>query len=181
MSETFGRRLARWREAAGLTQGEVARRVGVTPTYIGHLEREADQTGGGTKLRPMIEVVDAIAAALDVPLAEVRCAAGYDPPEDSHASCELMRSTFGEGDFAALHRMYERLTPERRMRFQPLLEMVSRELEIMLSEQGDQHPDVQHGERGGRLDSGRHIPRRPSRPRAGFAEPTLQHDRRRKT
>src|SRR5918992_5599984 len=119
MSETFGQRLVRWREAAGLTQGEVARRVGVTPTYIAHLEREAGVAAGGQKMRPMIEVVDAIAEALDVPLAEVRCAAGYDPPEESSASCEVVRNTFGESDFAALHHMYERLTPEHRRQLQP--------------------------------------------------------------
>jgi transcriptional regulator with XRE-family HTH domain len=181
MSETFGQRLVRWREAAGLTQGEVARRVGVTPTYIAHLEREAGPAGVGQEMRPMIEVVDAIAEALDVPLAEVRCAAGYDPPADSSASCEVVRNTFGESDFAALHHMYERLTPEQRRQLQPILEMVSRELESMLREQGDQHPEGKRADRKRRLNSGRRFPRGPGRPEVSPDQPPNQCDRRRLT
>ena len=181
MSETFGRRLARWRKTAGLTQGELARRVGVTPTYISHLEREVGPAGSGQKLRPMIEVVDAIAAALDVPLAEVRCAAGYDPPEETSASCEVVTNTFGEGDFAALHLMYERLTPERRTQFRPIIEMVSRELEMMLKEQEEQNHGGKRADRRALPDPARHHPRRSGRPRAGGAEPPLQLDRRRQT
>ena len=160
MSGTFGQRLVRWREAAGLTQGELAGRVGVTTTYISHLEREVDPTGIGEKLRPMIEVVDAIAKALSVPLAEVRCAAGYDPPEDSFASREVVRRTFGESDFAALHRMYERLTPEQRQRFQWALEMMSRELESMLKEKGEQVREGMPAERRRRGTSSRRPPSR---------------------
>ena len=181
MSETFGRRLARWREAAGLTQGELAGRVGVTPTYICHLEREVEPAGVGEWQRPLVEVVDAIAAALDVPLAEVRCAAGYDPPEETSASCEVVRNTFGGSDFAELHQMYERLTPERRTQFRPIIEMVGRELEMMLKEQEGHDHDGKRVERGALPDSARHHPRRPGRPRAGAAEPPLQHDRRRQT
>jgi transcriptional regulator with XRE-family HTH domain len=181
MSKTFGQQLAGWRKTAGLTQGEVARRVGVTPTYISHLEREAGPAGSGEKLRPMIEVVDAIAAALDLPPAEVRCAAGYDPPEDTSTSCEVVGNTFGEGDFATLHLMYERLTPERRTQFRPIIEMVGRELEMMLKEQEGHDHDGKRVERGALPDSARHHPRRPGRPRAGAVEPPLQHDRRRQT
>ena len=135
MSDTFGQRLARWREAAGLNQDELARRVGVTATYIGYLEREDDPTGIGDRMRPMIQVVDAIAEALGVPLAEVRCAAGHKAPEGSPVSCEVVRNTFGEGDFAALRRMYEELTPDNRRAFHPILEMVGRELELLLTRQ----------------------------------------------
>ena len=178
MSDTFGRRLARWREAAGLAQGEVARRVGVTPIYIADLEREAGPAGVGHEARPVIEVVDGIAEALGVPLAEVRCAAGYDPPEDSSASCEVVRNTFGESDFAALHQMYERLTPERRVQLQPILEMVSRELESLLNEQADQHPGGKRSDRRRRLNSGR-LPRGPVRPEVRPDPHPSQRDRRR--
>ena len=181
MSETFGRRLARWRKTAGLTQGELARRVGVTPTYISNLEREAGPAGAGEKLRPMIEVVDAIAAALDLPPAEVRCAAGYDPPADTSATCEVVTNTFGEGDFAALHLMYERLTPERRTQFRPIIEMVGRELEMMLKEQEEHDRDGKQMDRRALHDSTRPLPRRSVRPRAVAAESPLQHDRRRQT
>lgn len=181
MSETFGRRLARWREAAGLTQGEVARRIGVTPIYIAHLEREAGAAAGSQKMRPMIEVVDAIARALDVPLAEVRCAAGYDPPAESSASYEVVRNTFGESDFAALHHMYERLTPEHRRQLQPVLEMVSRELESLLREQADQHPEDKRADRRRRLGSGRRLPHSPGRPEVSPDQSPNQRDRRRLT
>jgi transcriptional regulator with XRE-family HTH domain len=136
MSETFSQYLKRRREAAGLTQAELAGRVGVTTAYIGSLERGSDPTGVGEGLRPVIEVVEAVAAALDVPAAEVRCAAGYDPPAGSRVSCEVAGDTFDEGDFAALHRMHEKLEPERRRAFLPVLRMVRRELELMLKEQG---------------------------------------------
>lgn len=135
MSDTFGQRLARWREAAGLSQEELARRVGVTGTYISYLEMETDPTGNGDGAPPAVEVVDAIAEALDVPLAEVRCAAGHKPPEGESISCETVRSSFSESDFAALHRMYEELTPDNRRKFYPILEMVGRELELMLKRQ----------------------------------------------
>ena len=135
MSDTFGQRLARWREGAGLNQEELARRVGVTGTYISYLEMETDPTGNGDGGRPAVEVVDAIAEALDVPLAEVRCAAGHKPPEGELISCEIVRSTFGETDFLALWRMYEELHPENQRKFYPIMEMVGRELELMLKRQ----------------------------------------------
>lgn len=136
MSDMFGQYLTRRREAAGLTQAELAGRVGMTTTYIGYLERGSDPAGAGQEMQPMIEVVDAIAEALDVPVAEVRCAAGYDPPDDPAASCEFVGSTFDESDFATLHRLHEKLDPERRRAFHHVLRMVRRELESMLQEQG---------------------------------------------
>lgn len=159
MSDTFGERLARWREAAGLNQEELARRVGVTATYIGYLEREVDPTGIGERMRPMIEVVDAIAEALGVPLAEVRCAAGYEPPRDSPVSCEVVTNTFGEGDFATLQHLYEQLTPEQRRSFQPILEMVRRELELM-SKKRESNGEGSLPCRRRRPEVGRHLPRR---------------------
>ena len=135
MGETFGQYLARRREAAGLSQAELAGRVGVTPTYIGYLERGDDPTGIGDAMRPVVEVVDAIAEALDTPVAEARCAAGYEPPEDSPCTCAAVESTFGESDFATLHRMYEKLSPERRQVFRPILGMLWREIESALERQ----------------------------------------------
>ena len=135
MSETFGQRVARWREAVGLTQDELGRRAGVTGTYISYLELDADPTGIGDSVRPVVEVVDAIAEALDVPLAEARRAAGLKPPEDAPAAREIVRGAFGEADFTALQRMYEGLTPDNQRKFYPILEMVSRELELMLKSQ----------------------------------------------
>ena len=107
----------------------------MTGTYISYLEMETDPTGNGDGVRPAVEVVDAVAEALDVPLAEVRCAAGHKPPEGELISCEGVRNSFGESGFAALHRMYEELTPDNRRKFYPILEMVGRELELMLKRQ----------------------------------------------
>jgi transcriptional regulator with XRE-family HTH domain len=149
MSETFGQYLKRRREAAGLTQSELAGRVGVTPTYVGYLERGSDTAGIGQQMRPMIEVVDAIAEALAAPVADVRRAAGYEPSEDSHVSCKVVGDTFDDGDFAALHRMHEKLDPERRRTFRPVLRMVRRELELMLKEQGDEPEGRLHARRHG--------------------------------
>jgi transcriptional regulator with XRE-family HTH domain len=154
MSETFGQYLKRRREAAGLTQAELAGRVGVTPTYIGYLERGSDTAGIGQQMRPMIEVVDAIAEALAAPAAEVRCAAGYDPPANSGGSCEVVCDTLDEGDFAALHRMHEKLEPERRRAFRPVLRMVRRELESLLKEQGAE-PEVRPSVRRRGLNTSR--------------------------
>lgn len=149
MSETFGQYLTRRREAAGLAQAELAGRIGVTPVYVGYLERESGPTGVGEGLRPMLEVVAAIAEALGVPLAEVRCAAGYGPPEDSDVSCEAVGGTFDGSDFAALHRMHERLDPEGRRSFRPVLEMVRRELESLLKARGGECEDMPAARRRG--------------------------------
>ena len=178
MSETFGQRLARWREAAGLNQEELARRVGVTVTYIGYLEREVDPTGISERIRPMIEVVDGVAEALGVPLAEVRCAAGHPPPDDSPVSCEIVRNTFGESDFAGLHHMYEQLTPEQRRTFQPILEMVRRELELMLQKRERNLEGNQPGRRGRRPNLGRPLPRRAGPSEANSGKSLDQRDRR---
>lgn len=181
MTVKFGQQLARWRKAAGLTQGELAGRVGVTPTYIAHLEREVGPHGNGATRRPVIEVVDAIAGALDVPLAEARCAAGYDPPEGSAAACEVLRNTFGESDFSALHQMYEQLTLERRAAFRPILEMVGRELELMLREQDGHGPEDKRPERRRASEPLRRHTRRTVRPEAPAGQPKSQRDRRRLT
>jgi len=164
MSEKFGEYLARRREAAGLTQAELAGRVGVTPTYIGYLERGSDPTGIGEELGPMIEVVKAIAGALGLPVAEVRCAAGYDPPDDSNVSCEVFGDAFDESDFAALHRIHEKLDSERRRGLRPVLRMIRRELESLLKDQGVEPCGSPPVRRRG-LNASRHIRRAPAGPR----------------
>ncbi len=55
--ESFGSRLRRLREAAGLTQEELAERAGLSPVAIGKLER-------GQRRRPYPHTVQALAAAL---------------------------------------------------------------------------------------------------------------------
>lgn len=142
MSETFGQYLTRRREEAGLSQDELAGRIGLTSTYVRYLERESGPTGVGAGMRPMLEVVIAIAEALNVPLAEVRRAAGYDDmTDDSAASCESVSDTFDGSDFAAFQRMHEQLNAEGRRSFRPVLEMVRRELESLLRAQGVERED----------------------------------------
>jgi transcriptional regulator with XRE-family HTH domain len=55
----FGRRLKELREAAGLTQKELAQRAGVVPGAVGHLEQGRRQ--------PTWATVRALAKALGVP------------------------------------------------------------------------------------------------------------------
>ena len=55
--ESFGSRLRRLREAAGLTQEELAERAGLSPMAIGMLER-------GQRRRPYPYTVQALGAAL---------------------------------------------------------------------------------------------------------------------
>src|ERR671916_3029432 len=61
--QSFGERLRRFREAAGLTQEELAERAGLTAKGIGALER-------GDRRRPYQHTVRALAAALGLPDAE---------------------------------------------------------------------------------------------------------------
>lgn len=71
----------------GLSQTELARRVGVSTTYIGNLMRDISPSSKSGKARPKIEVVDRIATQLQVSITEARLAAGYAPPqaEASHS------------------------------------------------------------------------------------------------
>ncbi len=80
MSETFGQKMGRWREAANISQSELARRMGVSRNYISNLERDFSPTAKGGKPQPSVETCDKIAHALGVRVAEVRIAAGYVPP-----------------------------------------------------------------------------------------------------
>lgn len=63
MTETIGQQLARLRKAQGLTQAQLADRVGTSETYIGHWE-----TG---YRRPSYPMRKALARALGVTLADL--------------------------------------------------------------------------------------------------------------
>jgi transcriptional regulator with XRE-family HTH domain len=80
MANTFGQKLKEWREAAGITQAELARRIDASPTWVSNLERDFSPTAKGGKPQPSVETCDKIAHALGVRIAEVRIAAGYTPP-----------------------------------------------------------------------------------------------------
>lgn len=79
MSDSFGKKLQKWREDARINQSELARRVGVSPNYISNLERDYSPTAKGGKPQPSVEVVDKIAKALGINVNEARLAAGYAP------------------------------------------------------------------------------------------------------
>ncbi|HYE64064.1 MAG TPA: helix-turn-helix transcriptional regulator [Pyrinomonadaceae bacterium] len=133
MSETFGQYIARRRKAVGLTQAEVARRISVTPTYISHLERGIDPTGRSDMLLPTVEVVDAIAKAINAPVAKVRRLAGHAPPEDVIHEV-IDENVFDKGDFDALYFKYEKLTAKQKREFKRILEMIDRELDRLQQE-----------------------------------------------
>ena len=54
----MGSRILECRQAQNMTQGELAKRVGVSTSFIGHLER--------TEKIPSLETVASLCAALDV-------------------------------------------------------------------------------------------------------------------
>jgi transcriptional regulator with XRE-family HTH domain len=58
----MGSMLRRLREVNGLTQVELAKKVGVTQSYIAQLE-------SGRKISPSLEMLKKLAKALDVPVA----------------------------------------------------------------------------------------------------------------
>jgi transcriptional regulator with XRE-family HTH domain len=60
----FAMRLKQIREAHGLTQEQLAKKVGVTQGYIGHLER-------GLKKHPSLPTLKKLAKALGVPVTEL--------------------------------------------------------------------------------------------------------------
>lgn len=81
MTQTFGQWLREKINQRNLTNAEVARRAGVSSTYIGNLVRDYSQNTKSGKARPSVEVVDQIAKALNVSTYEARLAAGYAPDE----------------------------------------------------------------------------------------------------
>ena len=81
----FGKWLKGMRHRQGLTQDELARRCGISASYVSRLEHESDRTKNGDPCQPSPKVVEAMAAALRVPVEEARLAAGYsaaEPPTD---------------------------------------------------------------------------------------------------
>lgn len=87
----FGRWLKEARKGRRLSQEELARAAGCTGSYISLLERGTPDKRSGAALRPSVEVVDALAAALGVTRREARLAAGYVPPEDAGMSVSEVR------------------------------------------------------------------------------------------
>jgi len=57
-SESFGQRMARLRKASGLTQAQIAERIGISRRMVAYYEGQGD--------RPPAHVLDQLAAALHV-------------------------------------------------------------------------------------------------------------------
>lgn len=77
--DAFGKWLFDRRKAARMTQGQVAKRAGISTSYVSTLEREERHHLTNAPPRPAIAVVESIAKALDAPADEARLAAGYAP------------------------------------------------------------------------------------------------------
>lgn len=76
---SFGKWLAEKRIAARLTQGALAKRAGISITYVSALERDEPNAKDGSPRRPRLDKVERLAKALSVPIDEARVAAGYAP------------------------------------------------------------------------------------------------------
>src|ERR671916_2774493 len=80
-AQSFGERLRRFREAAGLTQEQLAERAGLTAKGIGALER-------GDRRHPQPHTVKALLTALELPdqeRAELLAAIPKRPPSQAQA------------------------------------------------------------------------------------------------
>lgn len=86
----IGALIAELRQAQGWSQRELARRSGLTNSDIGVIEN-------GTRVRPTAYALERIALALNVPLARLMEAAGYDlgipqePPAHSYARVPIIK------------------------------------------------------------------------------------------
>jgi len=76
---SFGKWLFEKRKAAHLTQGQLAKRAGISTSYVSTIEREERHHLTNAPPQPTLDVVDAIAKALGEPIDEARIAAGYAP------------------------------------------------------------------------------------------------------
>lgn len=130
--------MTRHREKLGLTQAEVARRVGLSQSYIKNLEQGKDPTGKSKKPKPPIEVVDLIAKALNLPVNKVRRIAGHEAVKDKSSQNEIqddIEAGFERSIFFSLYEEYQKLSPGQKNEFDVILEMVRRELRhIRISE-----------------------------------------------
>lgn len=113
MSESFGQKLQRWREAAHLSQAELARRMDVSRNYVSNLERDFSPTAKGGKPQPSAETCDKIARALGVKIADVRLAAGYAPPKGGDQNEEAKEIEAQAARAAEMMDYFLRLSPER--------------------------------------------------------------------
>lgn len=67
------------RKERGINGSEFARRVGISRSYLGFLERAAVLKHTGKTARPALEIVEAMGLAFKIDINEARVMAGYLP------------------------------------------------------------------------------------------------------
>jgi transcriptional regulator with XRE-family HTH domain len=99
---TFGTWLKKHRQEQGLSLRELEKRIDriCTFSYLAQLEL-AHKGKKGQEYQPAVEIVDALAVALDRPIAEARLAAGYAPkePESRAERLEQVLRSLGADEF----------------------------------------------------------------------------------
>jgi transcriptional regulator with XRE-family HTH domain len=123
MSESFGQRLIKWREDKRINQGELARLLNLSPTYISNLERDVYPNSKDGTGKPSEKVVAKIAKALNQPLDRVRLAAGYAP------TSQEPKDEFRESYYYTLYEKSKNAPVETQEFVNRLLKMVDRELD----------------------------------------------------
>ncbi len=98
---TFGEWLRDQINAKNTSNAVVARKAGVSATYIGNLIRDFSPNTKSGKGKPSEEVAESIGRALGVPIDDARIAAGYSPKDISatHDILEKARVSFLDGSF----------------------------------------------------------------------------------
>lgn len=90
---SFGKWLVEKRNAAGLTQEELADFVGISESYVSALERDEPNSRDGSPRRLRIDKVDKLARPLRVTVDEARLAAGYAPKESAGFLFQINENT----------------------------------------------------------------------------------------
>jgi len=101
---TFGEWLRTRINDLGLSNAEVARRAGVSATYIGNLIRDYSPNTKTGRVQPSAEVVRNIGAAVGAAPADALIAAGYLPPAASMEILDGVRISFDEKKFTKAQR-----------------------------------------------------------------------------
>lgn len=99
---SFGKWLSAKRREAGLTQGQLARKAGISTSYVSTLERQQPHSITDAPPQPAIDVVESLAKALNENLDDARLAAGYAPKNaaDNYEILEGVFVSFDERKFS---------------------------------------------------------------------------------
>ncbi len=113
--KTLGQRVKQLRKQHRLTQEELAEKIDVERSYIGHIER-------GRTLTPSREVLIALAEALETPVEDLLVAAGYipTPPKEAELAereIETKRILSDMARFLQKHGTLLEIPAERTFRF----------------------------------------------------------------